>query len=117
MIFQNIYKLPYVVTGESGATLANDATYCSSSITTNNNFIYVLYSGNSVMDLINQAIKQEAFYDSKKILVFDWDGIPIKQLNVDHEIRCIRFDNKDQKLYGIELNDDSEYSFCEIPLE
>lgn len=113
-VIQNLYSLPETM-GPGERTFTNHSVLGSASITSSDDYVFMLYSGQTMGTIINLMIKDDALFDSNTILVFDWDGNPIKQINTNHDLRCICFDNKDSKLYGIELNDDNEYSFCEIP--
>lgn len=113
-VIQNFHSFPETM-GPGERAFTNHSVLSSSSITSNGNYVFMLYSGQTMGTIINLMIKDDALFDSNIVLVFDWDGNPVKQINTDHNLRCICFDNKDNKLYGIELNDDNEYSLCEIP--
>lgn len=82
--------------------------------TSNQDYIFTLYSGKQLKSLLNRLINIDELEQTSNILVIDWEGNPVKHLLLDHELRDIYYDKYDNKLYGIELND--EYSLCQIPL-
>src|SRR5690606_27978621 len=59
------------------------------------NFIYTLYSGRSTDEFGNKS------YMGNVILVFDWDGNPVKRYDLDAEISCFTIDPLGQKIYAI----------------
>ncbi|MCQ2973832.1 MAG: TolB-like 6-bladed beta-propeller domain-containing protein [Bacteroidales bacterium] len=113
-INESILKFP-IRSIEDKRASTDETMFATYNITSNDDYVFMLFSGKTFKD-INLA-NQDAIYDSKYIFVFDWDGNPIKYIYTDHDIHSICFDNKDNKLYGIELNNEYEYSICEIPLE
>lgn len=85
------------------------------SVTSSNDFVFALFSGKLIGSILRNLIDQDKLTLANNILVFDWEGNPIKRIVVDHELRDIYYDKYNNKLYGIELN--GEYSLCSIPLE
>lgn len=65
-------------------------------------YIYALYSGRERSDP-NQST-------GNKLLVFDWEGNPIKQLNLDIEVSGIAVDQNNETLYAV-ANDDNNEAF------
>ncbi|MEX0662058.1 MAG: BF3164 family lipoprotein [Balneolaceae bacterium] len=65
-------------------------------------YIYALYSGRERTDP-NQST-------GNKVLVFDWEGNPIEQLNLDVEVSGITVDQNNETLYAI-ANDDNNEAF------
>ncbi|WP_182954048.1 BF3164 family lipoprotein [Pedobacter gandavensis] len=60
-----------------------------------NKFIYVLYSGyNMSSQFVNCA---------KTIYVYDWDGKPVKKINLDRDVSSITVGNDDQTLYAFDM--------------
>ena len=86
-------------------------------ITCNNDYVFVLYSGKSDRGVMDQLYTEEEEMLSDNILVFDWDGTPVKVIHTNHLLRFIHFDIYESQLYGIELGDDSEYELCKIPVK
>lgn len=58
------------------------------------NYIYLLYSNRAIENKINNP------YLADRVLVFDWDGKPVKILNLDAEVNSIAVDEIDQYLYA-----------------
>ncbi len=85
------------------------------SVSSSQDYIFALYSGKQIKTVLHNLMDQDRLGLASNILVMDWEGNPVKQLLLDHELRDIYYDKYDNKLYGIELND--EYSLCQIPLE
>lgn len=59
------------------------------------NFIYALYSGRTYNEYGASA------FDGNIILVFDWDGMPIVMIELDHDLEAFCIDNNENHLYGI----------------
>jgi len=57
-----------------------------------NDHIYILFSGKSNL--------QEGSQDSHIVFVYDWNGNPVKSLNLDQQISKIAVDQYDQALIG-----------------
>lgn len=74
-----------------------------SSITSDGRYIYALYNENKLEDAMK---KRDDLFFCKKILVFDWDGNPVKILNVDRQLRSISYRKEDGKLYCLGLTED-----------
>lgn len=87
----------------NSGVLSLDTKLSVSSITSDEKYIYALYNDNL---LKNAAEKNDDIFYCNKILVFDWEGNPIKVLHVDKKIRSITFRNEDNMLYclGLEEN-------------
>ncbi|MGE0089050.1 MAG: BF3164 family lipoprotein [Bacteroidales bacterium] len=64
-------------------------------IVSTNEFIYLLYSGRNEEDF------GDNIFQSPVILVFDWEGQPIKRYHLDNEINCFTVDETNSILYGI----------------
>lgn len=43
------------------------------------------------------------------ILVYDWDGTPVKKIDFDENLFTVRFDPKNTLLYGISMNPEATY--------
>lgn len=63
-------------------------------------YIYALYSGRKIGD-------SDRFFYGDKILVFDWNGNPIIQLNLDKEVSDITVSKDDTGIYGITTDEES----------
>ena len=109
-----LYELPATSTNNRRAFLP-ETKFGLLSGTSNQDYIYVLYSGKQLKSVLKGTTDLESMELASNILVMDWEGNPVKHLLIDHELRDIYYDKYDNKLYGIELKDD-EYSLCKIPL-
>jgi hypothetical protein len=87
------------------------------SLTCNDNYIYALYSDNYFYDFTK---KGEDALMCNKILVYDWEGMPIKILQTDKNIRSISCNEKYNRVFcvGHDNNKDSKifYFNCELNL-
>lgn len=86
----------------NSGVLSLDTKLSVSSITSDEKYIYALYNENLLKDA---AEKTDDIFYCNKILVFDWEGTPIKVLNVDKKIRSITFRNEDNQLYCLGLEE------------
>lgn len=68
------------------------------SVTSSDKYIYALYNENTLFDAA--SLRDDVFF-SKKILVIDWDGNPVKLIHTDKELRSISFNRQQNILYGI----------------
>ncbi|GAB1405348.1 hypothetical protein MASR1M74_25290 [Lentimicrobium sp.] len=69
----------------------NDTRFAAVSLKTTDNYIYVLFSGNR---------EEETFpYYGKNIYVFDWDGAPVKRIELKDYINDFVVTNDDSKIY------------------
>lgn len=75
-----------------GATIKEGNMFGNVSTTVSNNFIYVLYS--------DVPWKYKLPLKSKRVLVYDWNGEPIKILHLDQEVNRIAVPENDQFLIG-----------------
>lgn len=82
-----------------------------SCVASDDKYIYALYSGKTLEQCLEDRSK--AFY-SNKILVFDWDGNPCKVLHLDCEMFSIAYSKTYDKLYGLGLDDDLNYTIYAI---
>ncbi|MCF8307671.1 MAG: TolB-like 6-bladed beta-propeller domain-containing protein [Bacteroidales bacterium] len=58
------------------------------------NYLYVLYSGRLLSKYTDESLY------GKHILVFNWEGEPIKHYKLDKAVRCISVNNTDSLLYA-----------------
>jgi len=103
--------LPPAQLREGRPSLATNNKFCTNSITSDDKYIYALYIGQT-------GEEREKSKDSpcNKILVYDWDGNPVKMLKVDKEIRHISANEKQQTLYCLGRGD-AEYEVYAIPVK
>lgn len=70
------------------------------------NFIYLLYSGRSIEQ------NGESSEESNTIWIYDWEGRPIKRIELDQTIQYIAVDEADKILYGVKTKGQPKiYSF------
>lgn len=97
----------------NGALGSNDR-FGVSSVASDDSCIYALYLGKTLKDGLSDRAK--ALY-SDIVLVFDWDGVPYKLLNLDREVCSISYSKTDKKLYGLGLDDNLNYTVYEIKMK
>lgn len=61
-------------------------------------YIYLLYSDRVIGDNLYNA------YLANKVLVFDWDGNPVKLLNLDTDVSNIAINEDDRYMYGYNID-------------
>lgn len=86
----------------NSGVLALDTKMSVSSVTTDGKYIYALYNENILKDA---AKKGNDIFLCNKILVFDWEGNPVKSLQVDKKVRSITYRKEDGKLYCLGLSE------------
>ncbi|MDR2909960.1 MAG: TolB-like 6-bladed beta-propeller domain-containing protein [Bacteroidales bacterium] len=90
--------LPSVTAQREIPVMNTDTKLGVPSVTSSDKYIYALYSENTLMDA---ATLQDDVFFCKKILVFDWEGNPVKILQIDKELRSISFNKQQKIIYGI----------------
>lgn len=75
------------------------------SVTSNNKHIFVLYNEYYIKDELQ--IKDNV-YLSDKILVYDWDGNPVKILSLNQKVRDITCNKEDNYIYCLTNNENKE---------
>ena len=68
-------------------------------ITSNDSFIYVLYSGKAKREF------KYTTYLGGEIMVFDWDLNPVSNYVLDEALRCFVLDDNNNRIYGIAEED------------
>ena len=89
-------KLINDLSGEISLERGGDAKECFVDIAYSDDYIYGLFSGNE--DNLPEA------YLSNIIYVFDWDGNPIKQLNLNRKVMSISVNQNDKRIYSFDLD-------------
>lgn len=93
--------------------IMGDAFMSVISLAASDDYIYALYSGKSLMDVIretpNMEMIQLAIRKCGYILVFDWDGNPVRCLTLDNDALYISYDHKTGKLYCLCFDNDGNY--------
>ena len=83
------------------------------SIAVSDKHIYALYVGRTLEEILRGG-KQLEGISSSQVLVFDWEGKPVRLLELDRELFSIAYDAKADCLYGIGLDDDAAYAIYRI---
>lgn len=97
------YYYPKVRIDEKGKTpvaYSRDNKYGFADVKTTDRYVYVLYSGR------NYRTDQQRMYECPYVLVFDWEGNPVKAFHLDTPLTCIYYEEKEDALYGIGYNPD-----------
>lgn len=84
------------------------------SLTANKDYIYALYIGKSFKELMQQGGNPGAAICSATILIFDWNGNPVRMIKTDREMFSIAYSAHDHCLYGLALDDEDNYSVYQI---
>src|SRR5690606_3206559 len=75
------------------------------------NFVYVGYCGYTEEEMAKMGVYPSAFY----VLVFDWEGNPVKSYSLDRTIIALVAKEDDSGMYGISIGAESidvvEYDF------
>lgn len=102
LVKSSVVNLPvYSKSSErNSGVLALNTKLSVSSVTSDGKYIYALYNENKIEDAVK---KGDDIFFCKKILVFDWEGNPVKILNVDRQLRSITYRKEDGKLYCLGL--------------
>ena len=82
-------------------------------VTVGNEYIYALYIGRTLREIIADGKQQESLR-SNKVLVFDWEGNPVKELEIDRELYSIAYNEMDGCLYGIGMDDEFAYTIYKL---
>ena len=86
------------------------------SLTYSDKFIYALYSGKT-LNLLKQIVSGGETYKLKigqNILIFDWNGNPIKRINVDKDVFSICYDNITDTLYCLGLDEQGDFAIFKM---
>lgn len=70
-----------------------------------NKGVYVLYSGKSIDPTSIESVTNA--FSSKYVLLYDWDGKPLKKYTLDKEVRSIAIDESDSVLYAASYENDT----------
>ena len=84
-----------IFTPEDVARFNNE---CRNAKTASDDYIFALYNQNTFKDIAK--LKDDIFF-SRQILIYNWDGLPIKILNLNEKVKAISFDKTNNCLYGI----------------
>lgn len=103
MTKESIVNLPLF--GESGA-MDMDTKLGINSVSSSENYIFALYTNNYLRDAL--TLKNEIF-NSRKILVYDWDGLPKVLLELDKDVLAIAYNEADDSIYCIGFDDNKDY--------
>ncbi|MCQ2975333.1 MAG: TolB-like 6-bladed beta-propeller domain-containing protein [Bacteroidales bacterium] len=79
------------------------------SITSNDDYIFALYSGNK-LSIVEQMVDESEILLCKNILVFDWEGNPIIKFSLDKKVKSIYYSKETNLLYCLGINEQGAYS-------
>ncbi|MDR0895210.1 MAG: TolB-like 6-bladed beta-propeller domain-containing protein [Prevotellaceae bacterium] len=118
LVTSKVLLLPtFGATPESGGAVSMRPTtkIGIASVTSDTHAIYALHNEHTLMDVLQLQNRNDIFF-SNKILVFDWNGNPLRIINIDHEVKYITYSAKEQALLGIGYDKDSNYVVYRIPV-
>ncbi len=105
VVKSNVVRVPKM---DLQGLLMSDANIGVVSLTASEENIYMLYSGKT-FNLFSGFSDLEELKASKNILVFDWNGNPIKSIQFDKDVLYISYDKNAERLYCLGINEDGEY--------
>ena len=68
----------------------------------------MLYSGKT-FNMFSGFSDLEKLKASNTILVLDWNGTPIRKIELDRDILYLAFDKDTERLYCLGINEEGEY--------
>lgn len=83
-----------------------------SSLTATKNYIYALYNKRNLKEALEN--RNDAFI-ANTILLFTWDGKPYKMIEVDKRIKSITYDEKNNVILCLGLNENLDYTVFYFP--
>lgn len=89
------YKENYNKNGGFALLRNSNAKYGYPDLKTTDNFIYLLYSGRTMDEY------PDSFNESEHVLVFDWEGNPVKHYQLDNPVVSFAVSNDDKTLYSL----------------
>jgi hypothetical protein len=107
-IKQFLGVLPHVDMQQGNPVLSFETKIGIPSVTANDEYIFALYNEHILKDAI--TLRDDLFL-CNKILIFDWNGNPVKLLQFDKLLRSISYNKQYNILYGVGYDDDSN---CKI---
>jgi hypothetical protein len=104
--------LPIVSVERNQPVFSVDSKLGVVSITATDEHIYMLYNENLIKDY---STKKQNIMLSTKVLVYDWDGHPVKIINLDKPLRSISYNKKHNVIYclGFDSNDGGKIFYME----
>lgn len=102
LVHQHMAMLPIFslkkIRGEDHVAFSQETKIGVVSLTSSDDYIFALYNQNTFKDIAK--LKDDIFF-SRQILIYNWDGLPIKILNLNEKVKAISFDKTNNCLYGI----------------
>lgn len=94
-----IFNDPVITCENNACATSPKAIKSTETIVSSDKFFYVLYSGDTLEKNINGP--------TNNLLVFDWDGNPVKRYELQQPITTFAINSTGNKLYGIALETDA----------
>lgn len=105
VIKSNVMRVPKM---DLQGLLMSDANIGVVSLSAGEEYIYMLYSGKT-FNLFSGFSDLEKLKASNTILVLDWNGTPIRKVELDRDILYLAFDKDTERLYCLGINEEGEY--------
>lgn len=104
---QKYYHYPSFAIPEEGPVIAHrkDEITGFISICYDSSYVYLLYSSSSLVSAGNTT------FSANTILVYNWDGIPVKRYELDNYLLSINID-KDHNLWGVDKDHTYLYKYA-----
>lgn len=84
------------------------------SVASDNEYVYALYSGRTLEELLENNFDKDKALISNTILVYDWNGRPVRKIISNKQLSQLCYDKYDQILYAIEINENDEFCISKI---
>lgn len=97
---QHIGELPFV---NEQYVFNKDSKLGITSLTKSDEYIFALYNGKTLEDAMNL---KDLGLCSNKLLIYNWEGEPVKILNLDKKIRSISYNQQSHIMYMIGYDED-----------
>jgi hypothetical protein len=104
-LINNLFALQIDASGRYSLERGGEIQHCFMNISSTENYIYGLFSG-------KKDLEENAFFGSH-VYVYDWEGNPIKQINLDRDVMTISISPDDKRLYAFDI-DTSEVLFIDL---
>lgn len=98
-VFRKSYGVPDLYVVQNRTALTPDLPYYFNSLSSTNEYVFTIYSGRTIREH-----GEEEYYAGNNLLVFDWNGNPVKRFVLDSYIRTFALDKKNMRLYGYSMN-------------
>ena len=105
-----VMDLPIFASNEPGV-MNIETKVGVTSVVSDGNYIYALYNGKTLKEIISD--RGNAFF-TDKILIWDWNGKPLKILNLDRPVKSITYNNQKNAIICLALDENLNNNIYEF---